>query len=124
MKFVLASLESWGTHGFSTEYQEMRPIFAAIGPVFKSEYMMNDHFENIDLYNLMCYVLKINASSNDGNFNRVLPMIDQERSYKRYSFEFLQLVTRSENEPSNGASSLAIKLIIFSIVTVFVILFP
>ena len=57
---------SKGTHGFDPDYQDMNAIFYAMGPDFKK----GVHYpviQNTNIYDLMCYLLKINPASNDGS---------------------------------------------------------
>ena len=59
---------SKGTHGFDPDYQEMNAIFYAKGPAFKKGVQLPP-FKNIDLYELMCAILKITPAPNDGNLD-------------------------------------------------------
>lgn len=61
---------SGGTHGYDPAYPDMHAFFLAHGPAFKSGTTV-PAFENIQLYNLMAKVLKIDPSPNDGNFSKI-----------------------------------------------------
>jgi ectonucleotide pyrophosphatase/phosphodiesterase family protein 5 len=49
----------WGNHGFNNSVDSMKPLFLAIGPAFKSSFDLDDEFENIDLYPMMCVILHL-----------------------------------------------------------------
>lgn len=104
----LAKLELWGNHGYSNEYLEMRPFFVAHGPSFQPQFIMNDEFENLDLYNLMCYVLEINPSSNNGSIERVKPMLqfDHKRKSLRSSFGERSAMTNLKARENNGITAM------------------
>ncbi|KAG8582711.1 hypothetical protein GDO81_008171, partial [Engystomops pustulosus] len=54
-----------GNHGYDNEFKSMEAIFIGHGPGFKKELEV-DAFENIELYNLMCDLLKIHPAPNNG----------------------------------------------------------
>ncbi|XP_078712862.1 venom phosphodiesterase CdcPDE-like isoform X1 [Lampetra fluviatilis] len=54
-----------GTHGFDNEFISMQAIFIGYGPKFKNHTEV-EAFENIELYNLMCDILEITPSKNNG----------------------------------------------------------
>ncbi|CAD6191342.1 unnamed protein product [Caenorhabditis auriculariae] len=56
------------THGMDPDRPEMRAILAMNGPLFASKIAIDEIPENIDLYLLMCNVLNITPSLNDGSF--------------------------------------------------------
>jgi Uncharacterized proteins of the AP superfamily len=55
-----------GTHGYDPEYKDMHGIFYACGPLFRKGYK-TPSFENLNVYNIVCRVLGIVPSPNDGN---------------------------------------------------------
>nr|XP_002124677.1 venom phosphodiesterase 2-like [Ciona intestinalis] len=55
-----------GSHGFDNEFSSMHALFASHGPGFKRKLNTTDPFENIELYNLMADLLKIDAAPNNG----------------------------------------------------------
>ncbi|MBS9773717.1 MAG: alkaline phosphatase family protein [Tenacibaculum sp.] len=59
-----------GTHGYINNDREMSTIFLATGNAFKKNYTKRK-IKNVDVYNLICNILKITPAKNDGNFNRV-----------------------------------------------------
>ena len=63
-----------GAHGYDNRYQSMMATFAAYGPVFKRGYTA-EPFENIEVYNIMCRILKLTPAKNDGNLDRVKKML-------------------------------------------------
>jgi predicted AlkP superfamily pyrophosphatase or phosphodiesterase len=54
-----------GNHGYYSNYDSMRGIFLARGPGFKSGFK-GPGFNSIHLYELMCYLLKIQPTDNSG----------------------------------------------------------
>ncbi|KAH0622302.1 hypothetical protein JD844_024488 [Phrynosoma platyrhinos] len=54
-----------GNHGYDNEFKSMEAIFVAHGPGFKEETEVQP-FENIEVYNLMCDLLKITPAPNNG----------------------------------------------------------
>ena len=58
--------EVTGSHGYDNNSPEMQAIFIGHGPVFQPGRQI-PAFANIELYNLMCRILGIEASANDGD---------------------------------------------------------
>ena len=54
-----------GNHGYYSSYESMRGIFLARGPGFKKGFK-GPGFSSIHLYELMCYLLKIEPTDNSG----------------------------------------------------------
>ncbi|KAF7253951.1 Venom phosphodiesterase 1 [Varanus komodoensis] len=54
-----------GNHGYDNEFKSMEAIFVAHGPGFKEKIEVKP-FENIEVYNLMCDLLKIQPAPNNG----------------------------------------------------------
>uniref|UniRef100_A0A8C3TNY5 Ectonucleotide pyrophosphatase/phosphodiesterase 3 n=1 Tax=Catharus ustulatus TaxID=91951 RepID=A0A8C3TNY5_CATUS len=54
-----------GNHGYNNEFKSMEAIFLAYGPSFKEKTEV-DAFENIEVYNLMCDLLRISPAENNG----------------------------------------------------------
>jgi predicted AlkP superfamily pyrophosphatase or phosphodiesterase len=54
-----------GAHGYDNRYQEMQATFIAHGGAFKKGYVA-EPFENIEVYNVMCKILGLKPSPNDG----------------------------------------------------------
>eukprot|EP01080_Neovahlkampfia_damariscottae_P008643 gene8643-590_t len=59
-----------GDHGYDNEEMDMQGVFIANGPSFKSNFTMKS-FENIQLYNVIANVLKINPQTNNGTIDKV-----------------------------------------------------
>lgn len=59
-----------GAHGYDNRYQEMQATFIAHGPAFKRGYVA-EPFENVEVYNIMCKILKLKPVRNDGDLDRV-----------------------------------------------------
>ena len=58
--------ENRGTHGYDNYNPELYSIFYAAGPAFKKNYSLKE-LNNVDIYNVVCKILKINPAPNDGN---------------------------------------------------------
>ncbi|KAM9316145.1 ectonucleotide pyrophosphatase/phosphodiesterase family member 3 [Gastrophryne carolinensis] len=54
-----------GNHGYDNEFKSMEAIFIGHGPGFKTQVEV-EAFDNIELYNLMCDLLKISPAPNNG----------------------------------------------------------
>nr|BAN82022.1 phosphodiesterase [Protobothrops flavoviridis] len=54
-----------GTHGYDNEFKSMQAIFLAHGPGFNEKNEVTS-FENIEVYNLMCDLLKLKPAPNNG----------------------------------------------------------
>ena len=64
----------FGAHGYSPFEPDMQPIFRAEGPDFKKGFHAMQ-FQNVSVYPLVCYLLGITPSANDGNLQDVLPLL-------------------------------------------------
>lgn len=60
-----------GNHGYDNEEQDMRGLFIAKGPHFKEGYVSSDIFDNLDVYPLMCEILKIKPAPNNGTLTTI-----------------------------------------------------
>ncbi len=65
---------SGGAHGYDPAHKEMHAILLASGPDFKSDIVVPSK-ENIHIYELMCKLLGIEPSENDGNLDAVSDML-------------------------------------------------
>ena len=63
-----------GAHGFFPSYPEMQVVFRAVGPDFKKGYKANG-FRNVSIYPLICHLLQIEPSPNDGALEEVQGML-------------------------------------------------
>ena len=64
---------SLGQHGFDPSNLDMHALFRAIGPSFLHTEI--PHFDNINVYPLLCHLLGIKPSMNDGNIDNVKDML-------------------------------------------------
>lgn len=55
-----------GAHGFDNELKSMRALFIGHGPAFKRRQLVAP-FANVDVYNVMAKILKLNPAPNDGD---------------------------------------------------------
>jgi predicted AlkP superfamily pyrophosphatase or phosphodiesterase len=63
-----------GAHGYDNSNSDMFSIFYAAGPSFKRNYKFRE-LNNVDVYNLICTILRINPSKNDGDPNHLKGML-------------------------------------------------
>jgi alkaline phosphatase D len=63
-----------GAHGYDNSNSDMHAIFYAEGPSFKRNYRF-DKLYNVDIYNLLCRILDITPSANDGDPSRIEGML-------------------------------------------------
>ncbi len=63
-----------GAHGYDNEFESMRAMLVAHGKAFKKGKVV-DPFPNVDIYELMCRILKLKPAKNDGDFARVKGML-------------------------------------------------
>ena len=68
--------ETTGTHGFDPFFPDMHVNFRAIGPDFKTGYVKEDIFQNINVYSLMCHLLGLTPAPNDGCLEAVSDMLN------------------------------------------------
>lgn len=64
-----------GSHGFDHTAADMQVGFRAIGPDFKVGYTKPERFRNVCIYPLLCYLLGVTPSPNDGNLEDVRDML-------------------------------------------------
>lgn len=64
-----------GSHGFDHTAADMQVGFRAIGPDFKVGYEKPDRFRNVCVYPLLCYLLGVTPSPNDGTLDEVRDML-------------------------------------------------
>ncbi len=64
-----------GSHGFDHTAADMQVGFRAIGPDFKVGYEKADRFSNVCVYPLLCYLLGVTPSPNDGTLDEVRDML-------------------------------------------------
>ncbi|MFT3738421.1 MAG: ectonucleotide pyrophosphatase/phosphodiesterase [Breznakibacter sp.] len=67
-----------GTHGYTPDWMDMHAVFYATGPDFKQGYVTS-RFRNIEIYNLICRLLGLDAAPNDGNFENVKNMLRNKK---------------------------------------------
>ena len=64
-----------GTHGFDHTCSDMWVGFRAIGPDFKKGYIRTNTFRNVCIYPLLCHLLGIAPSPNDGSLDEVTDLL-------------------------------------------------
>ncbi|KAM8876833.1 uncharacterized protein ACB058_002940 [Synchiropus picturatus] len=66
-----------GEHGFDNQVLDMKPLFRAVGPDFRKNLVVGP-FETVNVYALMCHLLKIAPEVNDGLLERTRHMLVTE----------------------------------------------
>ena len=64
-----------GSHGFDHLAADMQVGFRAIGPDFKVGYEKPERFRNVCVYPLLCHLLGVTPSPNDGTLDEVRDML-------------------------------------------------
>ncbi len=64
-----------GNHGYDPTYSDMHALFRASGPDFKKGYTRSGVFVNTSIYPLLCRLLGITPSKNDGSLGTVKDML-------------------------------------------------
>ena len=71
----------FGLHGYDNQIQDMQAVFVANGPGFLPGTQVGE-VKNIDLYELIAYLLKIRPAKNDGNLNRISSTLNLKTGVK------------------------------------------
>ncbi|XP_078510134.1 ectonucleotide pyrophosphatase/phosphodiesterase family member 7 [Lissotriton helveticus] len=66
-----------GEHGFDNNDMDMKTIFRAVGPAFKSNLMV-ESFESVHVYALMCELLGIRPEPHDGSLETTRNMLVED----------------------------------------------
>lgn len=66
-------------HGYDNAYTTMHAIFIANGPIFKTNHSVKP-FDSIDLYNLFCIILNLEAAPNNGSISNILDILIYSRN--------------------------------------------
>lgn len=74
LSFPVTNTTEYGVHGYDNEDPNMHAIFMAKGPLFAKGKTLKS-VNMIDLYNLFCYILKIECNTTDGS--KKLDMYDE-----------------------------------------------
>ncbi|PVD23081.1 hypothetical protein C0Q70_16343 [Pomacea canaliculata] len=65
-----------GNHGYDNLDRNMQALFVGSGPSFKQSIEV-EPFENIELYNLMCYMLGITPAPNNGTYGSLFHLLSK-----------------------------------------------
>ncbi|XP_048842180.1 ectonucleotide pyrophosphatase/phosphodiesterase family member 5 [Brienomyrus brachyistius] len=88
MPIIIEAKEGWtivqnkngsfvaGNHGYDNTLLSMQPIFVAHGPAFRQGYAKRS-MRSVDLYPLMCSILGIQPSPNNGSLDNVEDLLKQ-----------------------------------------------
>jgi ectonucleotide pyrophosphatase/phosphodiesterase family protein 5 len=69
-----------GSHGYDNTFASMQAIMIAAGPNFKSSTLSSSptvipSMANVDIYSLLCHLLRISPAPNNGSLDTMLPYI-------------------------------------------------
>ncbi len=64
-----------GAHGYDNDLVSMRAMFVGHGGRFKRGYV-SEPFESVDVYELICKILKIKPAKNDGKLKRIKQVLN------------------------------------------------
>lgn len=67
---TVSPTQKYGIHGYDNEDPLMRAIFFANGPKFRKQFL-HQPFDNLDLFNLVCLVLDIEPTPNNGTTDNI-----------------------------------------------------
>ncbi|MBR1402392.1 MAG: alkaline phosphatase family protein [Prevotella sp.] len=67
--FTDEKVTTGGVHGYDHEYSDMQAMFRAVGPDFK--HIKHPHLRNVNVYPLLCHLLGIAQSKNDGCLDEI-----------------------------------------------------
>ncbi|NMC39667.1 MAG: alkaline phosphatase family protein [Bacteroidales bacterium] len=68
-----------GAHGYDNRNPDMYGIFYATGPAFKKGFR-TEELNNVDIYNLVCRILKIKPAPNDGDISHIKPLLKKRKA--------------------------------------------
>jgi predicted AlkP superfamily pyrophosphatase or phosphodiesterase len=71
-----------GDHGYDNAAPEMRAIFVAAGPAFKTHRTI-DGFPNVDVYDLLAYLLHVRPAHNDGTIKPFRSVLQRSKPKAR-----------------------------------------
>ncbi|XP_068198313.1 chloride intracellular channel protein 5b isoform X3 [Antennarius striatus] len=89
MPIIIEAKEGWtikqnrtgrfmlGNHGYNNTLHSMQPVFMARGPNFRPGYVKTS-MRSVDIYPLMCYILRIRPLPNNGSLLNVRDLLSQE----------------------------------------------
>ena len=64
----------------------MHPFFLAVGPAFKHGITV-EPFESVDIYPLLCHILKIPPAKHEGSLDRVMTLLATEEDEHEHEHE-------------------------------------
>ena len=74
-----------GMHGYDNALPEMRTIFMARGPSFRSGYTKTGGVLQVDIYPLLCDVLQLRCEPHDGNLRRMHDLLAYSAGARAHS---------------------------------------
>ena len=74
-----------GSHGFAGDLQSMRAIFYASGPSFLAGGKIREPFHNVDVYPLLCHLLRVEPAPNNGTLSTFFPVLKRSPTRAHWS---------------------------------------
>ncbi|GFO16412.1 ectonucleotide pyrophosphatase/phosphodiesterase family member 5 [Plakobranchus ocellatus] len=74
---VLQRFGDKGDHGYDNTLDSMKPFFIAQGPAFKQGASV-EPIQNVDIYPLICFLLEIEPSANNGSLTRAKLLLNDK----------------------------------------------
>ncbi|CAH1798169.1 unnamed protein product [Owenia fusiformis] len=68
-----------GGHGYNNSEPDMFPFFIAKGPAFKQGYVSTTTFSNVDIYSLICEILKLEPAVTNGSLHIIGELLLQPK---------------------------------------------
>lgn len=75
-----ASVELIGDHGYDNQASSMHPIFYAMGPAFRRNFLA-EPFRSVDIYPLMSHILRLNERKTNGSFENVKDLLQHPNPF-------------------------------------------
>ncbi|KAJ8026884.1 Ectonucleotide pyrophosphatase/phosphodiesterase family member 5 [Holothuria leucospilota] len=74
-----------GEHGYGNDDPKMWPFFVARGPAFKKGHTNAEAFDTVDLYSIMCHIMKLEPAPHNGSLENVKHVLADYKTPKQPS---------------------------------------
>lgn len=74
-----------GEHGYSNDIPKMWPFFVARGPAFKRGLKDAKPFNTVDIYSLMCHVMRLDPAPHNGSLENVKHLFSNQENGEKSS---------------------------------------
>ncbi|GFR75172.1 ectonucleotide pyrophosphatase/phosphodiesterase family member 5 [Elysia marginata] len=103
-----------GDHGYDNILNSMRPIFAARGPAFKQNAIV-ESIDTVDIYPLICHILNIDPAPNNGSLERAAALLRVPPKPHDHPSSPTRCISDFSTKPDACSSTLAILFVISSL---------